>query len=82
MGINDQNGFFLEVTLVRLINIFTLNLEIVPAVWGFIFVSIVEYIRLSPPMYVRVMLYICLFYMFMCVKCDVMILLYWFLLLE
>jgi len=42
MGINDQNGFFLEVTLVRLINIFTLNLEIVPAVWGFIFVSIVK----------------------------------------
>ena len=33
---------FLEVTLIRLLNIFTLNFEIVPAVWGFIFFSIVK----------------------------------------
>jgi hypothetical protein len=38
--------------LVRLINtwIVTLNFEIVPAVWAFIFVYIVKYISLSPPM--------------------------------
>ena len=53
--------------MVRLINtwIVTLNFEIVPAVWAFIFVYIVKYISLSPPMpeelYVRVILYICLF---------------------
>jgi hypothetical protein len=34
--------FFLEVTLMKLINIFTLKYEIVAAVWGFIFVSIVK----------------------------------------
>ena len=34
--------FYLKVTLIRLINIFTLNFEIVPAVWGFNFVSIVK----------------------------------------
>ena len=34
--------FFLEVNLIKLINIFTLNFEIVPAVWGFNFVSIVK----------------------------------------
>jgi len=42
-----------------------LKLEIVPDVWGFIFVSIAKYISLSPPMfgelYIRVMWYICLF---------------------
>jgi hypothetical protein len=41
---------FLEVTLIKLINIFILKLEIDPAVWGFNFVSIVKYISLSPPM--------------------------------
>ena len=56
--------FFLEVNLIKLINIFTLNFEIVPAVWGFNFVSIVKYNSLSPPMlgelYVRIIWYICL----------------------
>ena len=56
--------FFLEVNLIKLINIFTLNFEIVPAVWGFNFVSIVKYISRSPPMlgelYVRIIWYICL----------------------
>jgi len=53
--------------LVRFINtcIITLHFAIVPAVWAFIFVYIVKYIILSPPMpeelYVRVILYICLF---------------------
>jgi len=42
MGMNGQNGFFLEVTLVKLINILTLNFEIVAAVWGFNFVSFVK----------------------------------------
>jgi hypothetical protein len=38
VGMNGQNVFFsLEVTF-----IFTLDFEIVPAVWGFIFVSIVK----------------------------------------
>ena len=39
--------FLLEVTLVRHLNIFTLHFEIDPAVWGFIFVFIVQYISLS-----------------------------------
>jgi hypothetical protein len=34
--------FYLKVTLIRLINIFTLNFEIVLAVWGLIFVFIVK----------------------------------------
>jgi len=65
--------------LVRLINtcIFTLNFEIVPAVWVFIFVYIDQYISLSPHMpeelYVRFILYISLLYILPCVKCDVMI---------
>jgi hypothetical protein len=41
MGMYGQNFFFfIEVTLVR--PFYTLNFEIVPAVWGFIFVSIVK----------------------------------------
>ena len=51
MGMNGQHVlflfFFLEVTLVRHIAIFTLNFEIGPAVWGFIFVCIAKYISLS-----------------------------------
>ena len=39
---NGQNVVFFEVKLIKLINIFTLNFEIVPAVWGFNFVSIVK----------------------------------------
>ena len=61
---NGQNVVFLEVTLIKLINIFTLNFEIVAAVWGFNFVSIVKYISRLPPMlgelYVRIIWYICL----------------------
>ena len=39
---NGQNVVFLEVPLIKLINIFTLNFEIVAAVWGFNFVYIVK----------------------------------------
>jgi hypothetical protein len=54
-------------TILMYINacIFTLNFEIVPALWVFIFVYIVKYISWSPPMpeelYIRVKLYICLY---------------------
>ena len=65
MGTNGKHGFFLGDLGQTNKYIFTLKLEIVPTVWGFIFVSIVKYISMSLPMfgelYIRVMWYICLF---------------------